>query len=297
MIIVKLVGGLTSQMHKYSIGRALAIKHNVPLKLDLSWFEDKSKSDTAWSYQLDYFNIKADIATKKEIDKLKGSDFYITLSRRIKYYLGIDIYKKSYVNTSFLPINEFSQLSNNLYIEGEWSGSQYFEQIMEQIKEELTLKANISSKVNTLISNIKSENSISLHIRRGDYISNKYAAQFHSTCTLSYYEKSIKHMNSNVNNPIFYIFSDDIKWAKENLKFDINMKFIDGNRNYEDLLLISSCSHNIIANSGFSWWGGLLNKNENKIIVAPTIWVKDKKLNDKVLNFLKADNIIFLEDK
>lgn len=81
-------------MHKYALGKVLALKHNVPLKLDLSWFDDKEKTDTAWPYQLEFYGIKEDIATPEEIKKLKGSDRYCTFARRVKHYLGLDIYKR-----------------------------------------------------------------------------------------------------------------------------------------------------------------------------------------------------------
>lgn len=123
------------------------------------------------------------------------------------------------------------------------------------------------------------------------------AAKFHSVCGLDYYSKALEIVKSKVDEPSLYIFSDDIKWAKENLKFDINMKFMDGNNNYEDLLLMSTCKHSIIANSGFSSWGAWLNKNKNKVVIAPEKWVQDDFLNKKFLEFLKSDNLIFVENQ
>ena len=296
MIIVKIVGGLTSQMHKYALGRVLSLRHDVPLKLDLSWFENELKTDTPWPYQLDMFNIKADIATQTEIDNLKGSERYITFARRVKYYLGLDIYKKSYINTSFLSINKFNKLTKNIYLEGEWSGFKYFEGYEEEIKKDFQYKVEISANAQLLLEKIKNENSIALHIRRGDYISNQDAAKFHTICSLSYYLKAIVYIKERVENPKFYIFSDDIQWAKDKLSGEDSIEFVDGNKNFEDLLLMSNCKHNIIANSGFSMWGSWLNQNLDKIVISPTNWVKDKDLNEMMLSFFQTDDIVFIEN-
>ncbi|AYJ79899.1 hypothetical protein AN286_06915 [Aliarcobacter cryaerophilus ATCC 43158] len=297
MIIVKLIGGLTSQMHKYALGKVLALKHNVPLKLDLSWFDDKEKTDTAWPYQLEFYGIKEDIATPEEIKKLKGSDRYCTFARRVKHYLGLDIYKKTYINTSFLSVDEFNNLESEIYLEGEWIGFQYLENYKDTIKKLFTYPIKLNDNINFIKKDIQSVNSVFLHIRRGDFLSHPGAAKFHSVCGLDYYSKALEIVKSKVDEPSLYIFSDDIKWAKENLKFDINMKFMDGNNNYEDLLLMSTCKHSIIANSGFSSWGAWLNKNKNKVVIAPEKWVQDDFLNKKFLEFLKSDNLIFVENQ
>jgi hypothetical protein len=296
LIIIKIIGGLTSQMHKYALGRVLSLKHNVPLKLDLTWFEDTKKTDTPWPYQLDYFYINADIATKDEINKLKGNDKYITFARRLKYYLGINIYKKSYINTSFLSIDNFNKLGSSVYLDGEWSGFKYFENYQNEIKKDFRYKIKISPEINNILKILQNENSVSLHIRRGDFISHPDATSFHAICGLSYYENSIKYILNRVKSPVFYVFSDDIQWAKEHLNNGYNIKFIEGNTNYEDLLLMSECKHNITANSGFSAWAGWLNSNIEKIVISPTKWVKDGALNETIISSLQSDSIVFIEN-
>lgn len=283
MIIVKIIGGLTSQMHKYALGKALALQHNVPLKLDLSWFENNNKTDTPWPYQLSYFNIKADIATPQEINSLRGN---ATLARRIQYYLGINLYKKSYVNKNFISFQEFKQLGNTVYLEGEWAGFQYFSGYEKEILKDLTLTVPLSPNVNLLLDEIGAVNAVSLHVRRGDYISNKGASEFHCICPLEYYDKAIAYMMEHVENPKFFIFSDDIDWVKENLKYPSDSTFIEKNQNFEDLLLMSKCKYNIIANSGFSVWGSWLNTYDKKIVIAPKKWVTDEKINTVLLHNL-----------
>lgn len=286
MIIVKIMGGLTSQIHKYSMGKALAIKHNIPFKLDLSWFEDTTKTDTHWPYQLNYFNIQADIASQEEIHTLKGSATYNTWARRIKYYSGINLHKKSYVNESFLSVEEFKQLGNATYLDGEWAGFQYFSGYEKEILEDLKLKISLSQHVNLLLDEITAINAVSLHIRRGDYISHEGASTFHCICTLEYYDQAITYIINHVKNPKFFIFSDDIPWVKKNLKYPVESIFIENNQNFEDLILMSKCKHNIIANSGFSLWGSWLNVYDKKVIIAPKKWVLDENINTILLNDL-----------
>ncbi|MEI6553564.1 MAG: alpha-1,2-fucosyltransferase, partial [bacterium] len=124
-------------------------------------------------------------------------------------------------------------------------------------------------------------NSISIHIRRGDYISNQEANNFHGSCSIDYYTEAINIIKGKVSNPIFFVFSDDIAWVKENLKSDIVATWVSEYNldNTEDLLLMSFCKHQIIANSSFSWWGAYLNRNINKIVIAPKKWIANKGYN------------------
>jgi hypothetical protein len=129
---------------------------------------------------------------------------------------------------------------------------------------------------------INNTNSVSLHIRRGDYIKNLETYNKHGLIDLYYYYKAINYIKEHVYNPTFFIFSDDITWAKENLNIELPVYFIDFNdqtRNYEDLRLMKNCKYNIIANSSFSWWGAWLNDFSNKIVIAPKKWFNDDTIN------------------
>ena len=122
---------------------------------------------------------------------------------------------------------------------------------------------------------IKSKQSpISIHVRRDDYLSSKYVSGFGGICTIEYYNKAVERIKEEVIDPVFYIFSDDINWCRENLKLEQGV-FIDwntGKESWQDMFLMSQCKHNIIANSSFSWWGAWLNSNSEKIVIAPRIW-------------------------
>lgn len=129
-----------------------------------------------------------------------------------------------------------------------------------------------SEKTQNTAKLIQRKNSISIHIRRGDYLNPANSSVFGNICTLSYYQKSIKWFNDSFQDISFFVFSDDITWVKENLQFPSEVYYIDwnsGNNSWEDMCLMSLCKHNIVANSTFSWWGAWLNSNPEKLVLCP----------------------------
>jgi hypothetical protein len=130
--------------------------------------------------------------------------------------------------------------------------------------------------------NIKKVNSVSIHIRRGDYVTNKRHSKVFSPCSHDYYSRAAKLIADQQPNPHYFVFSDDIGWAKANLEFEYPTTFVDVNdeaHSHEDMRLMSLCNHNIIANSSFSWWGAWLNVNPEKVVIAPQKWFSDYKCN------------------
>lgn len=159
----------------------------------------------------------------------------------------------------------------DIYLDGYWASEYYFSDYSTEIRDIFTLKDEIISEIDSgLIAEIMSLASVSIHVRRGDYVHNKF---FHNL-GLDYFYKAVEYIKRVVKNPVFFVFSDDLKWVKENFGLDTkNVNYIDNN--YDgciDLYLMSLCKHNIIANSTFSWWGAYLNKNKYKVVIAPLIW-------------------------
>jgi hypothetical protein len=125
---------------------------------------------------------------------------------------------------------------------------------------------------------ITAANAVSVHVRRGDYISNPSAQHFHGTCGLDYYKKAVELILSKVNDPHFFIFSDDVKWVADNFMKEIRATIVDindGSSAVKDMQLMSACKHHIIANSSFSWWGAWLGSNADKIVIGPRQWFAD----------------------
>ena len=154
------------------------------------------------------------------------------------------------------------------------------------MRREFVIKYQQDAQSQMFSDRIQSTESVSLHVRRADYIQNALTNKIHGTCDQDYYDRAIRYIAERVIDPHFFIFSDEPEWVKENLKIDFPMTVVDCNdasRNYEDLRLMSTCKHNIIANSSFSWWGAWLNPNPDKLVITPEQWFNDKKRNTKDL--------------
>ncbi len=277
MIIIKLNGGLGNQLFQYSLGRKLSIKNNDIFKLDLSGLE-KNKDRR---YSLGNFNIIENFATDKDIKKIKKNGFRNMIDRLKPYYKRSIIKYKGY---DFDP--NILKLAGNFYLDGYWQSEKYFKDIENILRKEITLKEPLSDKHLELTGHIKSSNSVSVHIRRGDYVTNKKFSSVYNLLNEKYYQEAVEFIAGKINDPRFFIFSDDINWAKQNLNIPYPKIFVSGEngaKDYEELILMSLCKHNIIANSSFSWWGAWLNQNPHKIVISPSRWFNNKDGNIKDL--------------
>jgi hypothetical protein len=284
MIIVRLIGGLGNQLFQYALGRNLALKNNCELKLDISGFEDYKLH----KYGLHHFNIVENIATKKDIREFKPTsrNFLFNLSNRISDSV-LPWNKRKYIVERDLNYNSnIFNVGGNAYLDGWWQSEKYFADISRIIRKELSVKNEPDGLNREILTIINSTNSVSLHIRRGDYVSNPQTKEFHGVLGMEYYMESLNLIEENVKDPQIFVFSDDIPWARDNLQTDLPVHFINHNgieKNYEDLRLMSNCKHNIIANSSFSWWGAWLSKNKEKVVIAPKKWFSFQiRLEDRI---------------
>lgn len=272
MIITRLLGGLGNQMFQYAAGRRLAHVLEVELKLDVTWMD----KFTSRPYALGKFNIQENFATAAEIAAMAPKG-------RIEHALAKIWPKKwpKYVQEKHFHVDpEILNLHDGVYLKGYWQSEKYFLDIAETIRREFTIKTPLSEKNNEMSELIASKQSVSIHIRRGDYVAARKTNQVHGACGIDYYFRCVDYMKQSVKNPYFFIFSDDPQWAGDNLKQFCPAMFVDCNlagKDYEDLRLMSRCNHHIIANSTFSWWGAWLNPREDKIVLAPRQWF-DKKI-------------------
>ena len=266
MIIIKIKGGLGNQLFQYAVGRALALHHRLPLKLDLTIF----KTYKLHRYLLDQFAIQADIATEDEIIKLKGRNNVLFSALR---KAGL-VKRKSYLKekrSSYFDASVFK--NDDVYLDGYWQNELYFSDIREELLRDLISISSMSDLGVVYMEGIKKSNSVSLHVRRGNYLNLKNF----NVLDINYYMKAVEYIRKNVEKPTFYIFSDDLEWCKNSLGFLDNCIFVDSTKTeIDDLKLMSFCKHNIIANSSFSWWGAWLNQNCKKTVIAPKGWL----LND-----------------
>jgi hypothetical protein len=284
MIIVDIRGGLGNQMFQYAFGRSLAIHKDVELKLDITNFETYELSE----FLLDRLNVTYLVATKSETDKYKIKQYFAKylrfLIKKTRVFKSLK-FRKMYFEKQGFTFDPGILSSSSVYYVGYWQSYKYFNNIREVLIKEFTLKENFNEKNLYMLSQIEQTNAVSLHVRRGDYVSNEHTNTIHGTCSLDYYNKAAETIAQRIESPIFYIFSDDINWVRDNLKLKFPMKYIDFNNDSpeNDIILMSNCKHNIIANSSFSWWGGWLNEHSNKIVCAPKKWINtEDNTNDLI---------------
>jgi len=264
MIITKLSGGLGNQLFQYAVGRAVAERHKVPLKFDITAYETYALHN---GFRLDQFNINAAVAGPKEINELKGSDFFISKALRKS---GLKNKKTFYAEKERTVYDPQVFASPARYLEGYWQNEQYFLNIRETILQELRPRFSLSVNARDYQDSILNNNAVSIHVRRGDYFKHPEIG----VLDVAYYKNGVEYIENRVGSPKFFIFSDDLEWCKANLKFIPKPIFVEGTETeIDDLILMSHCKHNIVANSSFSWWGAWLNKNEAKLVIAPKEWL------------------------
>lgn len=276
MIIVRLIGGLGNQMFQYALASRIRIKRNIQVKLDVSWYFDDSKKDTKRFYGLNNFNVIEDFSSVDEVAKfLKSKSFFSRALNRLKIII---FGKKDYSDFSLSVLNA----KDGSYLDGYWQNEKYFIDIRDELLESFKLKKELGHEAKKVLDEIRKHKSVSIHIRRGDYVSDKVVKKNFGICDVSYYKTAVDYIKKEVNDPLFFVFSDDIDWVKENLKLDVPMFFVSSKeiKDFEELVLMSFCNHNIIANSSFSWWGAWLNNNHNKIVVAPKRWFSKIKMRN-----------------
>lgn len=279
MVVVKLMGGLGNQLFQYSFGRYLSHIHHTDLILDDSFYIDTPISATSRVYELGNFPIHGRTVTAAERNMLRTySGGFWKLLRRLVPLPGKLKYIYDYSTTG--PDN-YNKFVNNVYLDGYWQSSKYLYQINKILRSELIPIIPMSACDLNFKSEIEraGDGAISLHIRRGDFISNNTVASSHGVCSIDYYLSSMDYMTGRIANPKFFIFSDDIDWAKENFKYENRISYIDkgiGGSAVQDLHLMMQCKHHIVANSTFSWWGAWLGYSIGQIVTRPKLWSLEK---------------------
>lgn len=278
MIISRIWAGLGNQLFQYAAGKCLSLLLKTEFKIDTRWFGMRIPGDTPRRYELDLFHLEVEKATLKEIQKFPFTHIpRLKLGRSLLPRLHLFLQKKiplsSYREIHFHFDPKFFDLPIDAYLIGYFQSEKYFKPIEDTLRKEFTFKIPPSRENGQLLEEMETRTGVSLHIRRGDYVSDPRVKRHHGLCDLDYYSRAIQEITNRVPDPHFYIFSDDPAWVKDNLK--TNGTYISHNqglKSYEDLRLMSHCRHHILANSSFSWWGAYLNPRADKIVIAPQKW-------------------------
>ncbi|MBN2091921.1 alpha-1,2-fucosyltransferase [candidate division KSB1 bacterium] len=268
-------------MNQFALGRCLSLKNNCELKLDLSWF-DAMKSDCTYrTFKLNRFKLNMQTASQEEINDIKGQKNRFDKLKRVKAkYLRFK--NQTYViekkNNKF--DSSILKLHPPVYLEGYWHTHRYFIEAYNCLKKDFTLKDILVAPSSRTLDKIRSVNSVSVHIRRGDYISNPSNLKRYGTVTLEYYQKCLEYISNQINDPHFFVFTDDFDWAKQYIKTDFPISWMDQKtpeKDCVDLWLMTNCMHHVIANSTYSWWGAWLASNPDKIVINPVKWNNTEK--------------------
>ena len=271
MIIIKIQGGLGNQLLQYSIGQVIARNLKKDVAYDLSFFDEENKY-TKRPYLLDKFVVDVRVATREEIKKAKLpygiiSKYYSLCMRVLNKYL----FKKYYIGYDKDFMAHVAK-SKSLYLEGFWQGYKYYEKNLEELNTLITLKDMSSIEKFKQEFNFSTKNSVSVHIRRGDFTKKNAGTK---VVPKEYYEKAVPFLEKKVANPTYYIFSDDIEWVKQEmggLFKDVVYVSSSSLKDYEEFMLMKECNHAILSNSTFCWFSTLLTNTKEKVVVYPNNW-------------------------
>ncbi|MEY2811468.1 MAG: hypothetical protein RI991_463 [Bacteroidota bacterium] len=269
MIITELNGGLGNQLFQYAAGLSLALKHQTTLKVSIQF----KNNDTSRNLGLSHFNTNIIEANQEEINQFYSSS---TLNRSLQALLPPP-FKHYFREKHFAYQSGFNKLGPNVYLKGYWQSELYFSSIIDQVKATFTLKPEYYSSVLSLIEEIKTSESVSIHIRKGDYLLHPYS-EYYASLESAYYITAIAALQEQHPQLKLFVFTDDPNWVNENLHLASPYRLISGietSSMYEDFQAMLSCKYHIIANSSFSWWTAWLSAREGKKVIAPKQWFKN----------------------
>ncbi len=265
MIIVRLRGGLGNQLFQYAAAKSLAMLHNAELKLDLyTYTKHPYRKFELWRFQIDAIE-----ATRKEVHAFTGSNPLIRyLNKRENYFHCPGVCAQPHYHF----FEDFFSLPSDIYLSGYWQSEKYFTRVADTIRRQFSPATSLDERNAALENEMRNTNSISVHIRRGDYTWS--GNSFFGVTGKEYYEKAIARMETEIPGLRFYFFSDDPEWCRQNFQIPraVFVSHNTGDDSFKDMLLMSACRHNIIANSTFSWWAAWLNQNPDKKVIAPLRW-------------------------
>ena len=280
-------GGLGNQMFQYAFYKASSLSHKE-LWTTTAWYSFNNSHNGYELKRIFDISYRKNLALPFKLKKKTGDDKIQQLSE-VQNSSLTKILRNFLTNNPFVKFFEFPDskydgtfLNTKKFciISGYFQNEKYFKSVSDLVVKDFTFPDFDESENIQIAAKIKNTNSVSIHVRRGDYCGNPL---FEGLVTTEYYKNAINFILKHVENPVFYVFSDDINWCEQNLNFQNEHYFINwnkGSNSFRDMQLMSLCKHNIIPNSSFSWWGAWLNQNKEKIVVAPSKWVNDNSRLD-----------------
>jgi hypothetical protein len=276
MIVSRIYGGMGNQMFHYAYGRMLAHKHQTTFKI---YFDDCGEgwADHSKQLTLTKFNIQAELATEKDRSMFICNSKNMAV--RALHKFGRMIKGLHYIGDG-ARVHEYHwnalNAPDNSFTDGFWQSEIYFKDIASIIRKEFSIKEPLSDDAKKMEQQIKSTNSVSLHVRRGDYLNQ---TKTYWISDIEYYKRALELVKKKVYNPTIFVFTNDAAWVKKSLKLDVPMVVVENTQPYEDMHLMSQCRHSIASNSTFAWWGAWLIDNPDKIVILPARWLTDETID------------------
>ncbi len=284
MITLKLSGGFANQMFQYAAGFSLSKKLNTGLTLDVSDYT----ANNVRRFELNCFDAISNIPvvcykkTPRIIRALSAESIWMGLTRNAHFTC---CFKE---RNPFEYDKRYEHLPDGSCLVGYFQSEKYFRAISDDLRNEFYFDYNSlpARKFEYAKKILNTNNSVGLHIRRGDYVSNSHANRFHGLCELDYYKKSLNILNSKIGSYELFVFSDDTEWVRQNFPRNIQYHLIDSagdDKSIYDLKLMSMCKHFVTANSSYSWWGAWMIDNKSKVVISPKNWIRSDLYTHKDL--------------
>lgn len=278
MDIIVICNGLGNQMSQYAFYLEKKSRNkNTRFIFDKKSWKDHNGYELGRVFGIEYKETFLN-STLYFIFRILGIEKWPSVSKRlikIINFFGISLIKEP-SNYDYTP--DFMRSKKGLrFFYGGWHSEKYFIESRDEVLRAFMFKQETTGEVLRSIEKIRNTNSVSIHVRRGDYLSQTNIATFGSVCSREYFLKAIEKIYTLVDDPHFFVFSNDVVWVKENLNID-NLTIIDYNKgldSWKDMMLMSYCKHNINSNSSFSWWAAWLNSNHNKTVVVPKFFINN----------------------
>lgn len=270
MKIIRVKSGLGNQMFQYALYRQLEYMRQ-DARLDVSYINKNPEHNGYELYKV--FHVTPRYATAEEVEycQKKNGGIYGTIRTALTF--------KEFFGEIERFVNKDLFYTDDILLNGYWQHLAYFRDVIAELKKEFVFCGPIDDKNARYMRNIQGEDTVSIHIRKGDYLSAEFRDWYGHICGVDYYKRAVDLIRTMVKNPKFYIFSDDFEWVNQNLQIPnaIRVQGNVGEMAYMDMYLMSLCKHNIISNSTFSWWAAWLNKNPEKIVIEPERWCASRR--------------------
>jgi hypothetical protein len=278
VIVARLQGGLGNQMFQYAAGRALAARWGVPLRLDVSGFPDvRGRECHIFRYPVAARQAEpAEVAAFPPAPPPRGrvarwAGALAAYARAPRPAMGVPV---TFCEGPGRGLAQFRALGDRVYLQGYWQSEAYFSGIAEEVARELTFLAPYAGANAALAAHIQDTRSVSVHVRRGDYVTDPELAGLYAELTPAWYARAVATACEGLDDAHVFLFSDDLDWARDNLDLPHPVTCVEGNAGapWEDIRLMSLCRRHVIANSSFSWWGAWLDRRPDSVVVGPRQW-------------------------